>query len=174
MNFTLTLDKILELPNDLLKTAEKYDEYSELLRKKIYNEYDSKELKEKIVKKFERFKDAKYLYRYPIESCIKTTPTYQLREGMIPKQVSSKIEKVITQRVDDQMWAGCFYDTLMIVATKLTMQEAIYLVDSFFGNKSEDVIAEKLAICRTTLQNIKKSCLVKVWIELKTLDGEDD
>ena len=50
----------------------------------------------------------------------------------------------------------------MTLALKLTMQESIYMVDTFFSKKSEDIISEKLGICRNTLQNIKKSCLVKI------------
>lgn len=174
MDFTLTLDKILELPNDILKTSEKYDEYSELLRKKVYDDYDFKELREKIEKKFDKFKDMKYLYNFPVESSIRITPTYQVKEGSTSNSPISKVEQAIVKKVDSQLWMNCFYDSLMKVAAKLTLQEASYLVDSFFSHKSEDIIAEKLGICKMTLQNIKKSCLIKLWIELRTLDEEDE
>lgn len=174
MDFTLTLDKILELPNDILKASEKYNEYSELLRKKVYDDYDFKELRENIEEKFDKFKDAKFLYNFPVESNIRTTPTYQVREGSTSNTPISKVEQAIVKKVDNQIWMNEFYNSLMTVAAKLTLQEAYYLVDSFFSHKSEEIIAEKLGICKMTLQNVKKSCLIKLWIELRTLDEEDE
>ena len=173
MNYFMTLDNFLELPKEILKTSEQYDEYSELLRRSIYEQYDAKELKEKIIKKFNRFKDAKYLCIYPIENRIKLTSPYQERIGTPSNSCVSQIEKLVEATGDEEKWAYNFRNVILTVATKLTLQEARYLIDSFFSNKSEDIIAEKLGICRTTLQNVKKSCLVKVWIELKILDEDD-
>lgn len=170
MNNALSFDKILDLPNEMLRTAEKYNDYAELLRKKVYQEYDSKTLKDDIMKKIDKYKDTKYLYNYSVESLIKITPKYELKESTTSNTSSSVVENIVTRSVDQHLWIECFYETMLVVAAKLTTQEAIYLVDSFFGNKSEDFIAEKLMVCKMTLQNIKKSCLVKTWIELKTLD----
>lgn len=173
MNNMMTLNHFLELPNECLKRAEQYDEYSELLRKSVYEQYDAKELKEKIIKKFQQFRDAQFLFKYPVELNIRTTPIYQLREGTPTNSYVNQIEMMVEKGFDAELWAYRFRDIVLTVATKLTLQEARYFVDFFFGHKPEDIIAEKLGICRQTLQNIKRSCLVKVWIELKVLDEDD-
>ena len=173
MNSILTLDKLLDLPKEILQTSEKYNEYSNLLGKNTYKQYDFIQIKKDVNEKFNRFKDAKYLYKFPIENLIKTTPLYELKENSHTKSVNSQVESIVTKQVDEQIWVERFYDILLSTSAKLTMEEAIYLVDSFFANKSLEVIAERLQVCMQTIQNIKKSCLVKVWIELKTLDDNN-
>lgn len=175
MDFTLTYDKLMKFPDDFLNEAKNYYDSSELLSKHTYEGYDLKELREKIEAKFEKFKDAKYIYKYPAETRIRTTPTYQPREGFVPRSNTSQQEKIVTKMGDSLIWVEQFYDTFMeAVARKLTEQEAVYLMDSFFKHRSEDDIADKLSICKVTLQKIKKSCLVKVWIELETLENFED
>lgn len=173
MDFTLNLNMILDLPNKIMNISAEYDEYSELLRKKVCESYDLKELRENVERKFNRFKDTKYLCKFPIEPTIKITPTYELKEEQKSNSPISKVEQTIMNQIDNQIWIQDFYNAMLTVAIKLTKQEATYLVDSFFKNKSEDFIAEKLQVCKMTLQNIKKSCLIKIWIEIRTLNEDD-
>lgn len=165
----VTLDMILEFPREILRKSEQYDEYAELLRKETYSKYDFKEIKQQIVEKFNRFKDAKYTYKFSLESNIKLTQSYTLREGSLVNRVSDPTGSIVAKAVDEQLWITKFYYSIMKIASTLTLQEATYLVDTFFSNKSEDVISEKLRICRNTLQNIKKSCLVKIWLEIESI-----
>ena len=173
MDYSLTLDKILELPNDILKNAEKYDEYSELLGKIILEDTNIELIKSKVINYFNHFKEIKYLYKFPINN-IKITSSYEIHEGTRPKKTTSAIEQLVLSRTDEELWAENFYEAIITVSRKLTLQEAIYLVDSFLGNKSDEFISEKIGICRNTLQKVKKSCLVKIWSELKFLDLEDN
>jgi len=84
-------------------------------------------------------------------------------------QISDPVFKTSVEELESLNWMTNFYNRILIIASKLTIQEATYLVDCFFSNKSEEVTCEKLRICRNTLQKVKKSCLIKTWVELKTL-----
>lgn len=175
MELDLTFEKLVNFPIDFLTKSEKYYEYVETLSTYSLNNYDVKEIRSKVEKIFIRFKDAKYVYKYPIESeMIKITPSYQLREVMSQRSNVSQDESIVARRCEKEYWIVSFYSILMdIIATKLTKEEAIYLIDTFFKSKSEEYIAEKLAMCKGTLQKHKKSCLVKVWVELKALIEEE-
>lgn len=170
MEEILTLDMLLELPREVLKKAEEYDEYTGLLEKRKCQNYDFKELKREIKEYFESFRDTKYSYKFSAELNISITHSLELREGSFQRTNSDPFSKAVEKHIDDQIWLRNFYNTLLIVGQKLTLQEAIYFVDTFFGNKSEDIICEKLGICRNTLQRVKKSCLVKAYAEIQTLD----
>ena len=171
---TVTLNMILDLPKQILEKSEEYDAYSSLLREKVYEDFDMKELKQKILELFEYFNDMRYLYKCPIEQRIKITPSYTENVGKSIGNVSDKVNNLVTKKVDQQIWVEDFYLCIINLSSKLTLQEATYLVDTFFGRKSEDMISEKLGICRNTLQKIKKSCLVKIWFEFQEFieDGE--
>lgn len=173
MNENLTLDMLLSLPKEVLKKAEEYDEYTGLLEKRKYQNYDFKKIKIEIKEYFEDFRDAKYSYKFSAELNISITHPLQLREGSFQRTNSDPFSKAIEKHIDEKIWLCNFYNTLLVVGQKLTFQEAIYFVDTFFGNKSEDIISEKLGICRNTLQGIKKSCLVKAYTEIQTLDKKD-
>lgn len=58
----------------------------------------------------------------------------------------------------------------MSVARELTLQEAVYLVDSLFCDRPEELISDKLSISVKTLTKVKKSCLVKVYLEFSHFD----
>lgn len=174
MDELLTLDKILELPNKILKISNEYDDYSERLTESLCDLYDIKKLKPKIVSLFNRFKKVKYFYNFSIESTISITPNYNFDGTLVKNGATSKQEIAVANELDNMLWAARFYNSICIVAKKLTMQEAIYLVSALFGNKSEEIIAERLGVCRKTIQHIKKSCLVKIWQELKPLYEEDN
>ncbi len=166
----LTLDMILELPFEVLKKSEKYNEYSQLLDKDIYDKYDVIQMKEDIASKFNRFKSAKFSCNLPPEYNIKITPSYQIREGTSSNKISDPVGELVRDFVDNQIWFVKFYNSVTNLASKITTQEAVYLVDTFFSNKSEEFISEKLGISKNTLQKIKKSCLMKTWLEFQSLE----
>ena len=167
----LTLDKILDLPFEVLKKADKYNEYSQLLEKDFYEKYDVIQIKDEITSKFNRFKTAKFTCNLSAaNSNIKVTPNYQYREGTSSNKISDPVGDLVRDFVDNQIWFVKFYDCVCNLASKLTIEEAEYFVDTFFSNRTEDFISEKLAISKGTLQKIKKSCLMKTWIEFQALE----
>jgi len=176
MDLTLTYNELLNFPDEFLKESSKYYEVSELISKSECDKYDTKELREKVEARFKKFKDAKYIYKYPNEKYYQPiTPNYQIRESMTTRNISNSRTGKIDSIMDKQVWVTKLYYSLMdTVTTKLTKQEAVYLIDSFFKNVSEEIIADKLSVCKQTLQKIKKSCLVKVWIEMEALEEFED
>ncbi len=167
-NFVITFDMLLNLPKELLKKSAEYNDYSELLKKDIFLNYDCKKLKQDINEKFDHYKKIKYLHKLPNSFTIKS-PTFDLI-GKSKKNISDRVGDSVANNVDEEIWIYDFYNCLLVVASKLTNQESRYLVDTFFGNKPENVIFEKLGICKNTFLNVKKSCLVKLWLELQNLD----
>lgn len=174
MDFSLTLDKILEFPNEIIETTKKYDEMSEIISIAICDMYDTKELASNVNKLFDKFKHIKYSCNFSVESTIKITSTYGLREGSCQRGRTSQGENIITREIDNILWATKFYDTVMFTCQKLTNQEAIFLTYTFIKNKSISDVAEKLEVCTRTVHHIKKSCLIKLWGELKSLDEIDN
>ena len=170
MENVLTFNDIIELPNEIIHNAEKYSDFNDILNKELCSTYDLKEIKDKIEKLFDKFKEIKYLYNYSFEE-IKITPSYELKENAFTRNISSPFENAVINDLDKHLWIQKFYNQLVSVSNILTIEEAIYLVNSFFCNKSEDVIAEKLGITTRTLYNIKKSCLIKVWSAFKTFEN---
>ncbi len=163
----LTFDMILELPNIILSESKKYDKYAQLLRKDIYDKYDIKDTRKKVEKYFNRYKDVKYLYKFPFNYNI-TSSSFNVTK--VHSGNNDKTSLAVAKNVDEQIWAYDFYECLVNLSPKLTEQESIYLVDTFFSGISEEIISEKLNICRNTLQNIKKSCIVKTWFAFQDLN----
>ena len=173
MNSGVTYNEIIELPNTIIHNAEKYSEFADLLSKKLCDNFDLKETKNKIDELFDNFKEIKYLYNIPFEK-IKVTPSYELKENAFTNNSNNSFENAVLKHLDKQLWVQKFYEKLVVVSTKITIEEAVYLVNTFFSKKSEEVIAEKLGISLRTLYNVKKSCVIKVWSELKIFYDEDD
>lgn len=172
MDLSLTYVKFLNFPEDFLKTSNKYCELTDAISKRECDKYNLKELKDKVDKQMEIFKDTKYLYKYPDERYnISITPNYQLREAMVSRSISSSQENKIDPTINRQIWATKLYYSFMdSLSTRLTREECVYFIDSYFRRVSEDNIAEKLLICKATLQKIKKSCLIKVLTEMEALE----
>ena len=176
MNLSLTYEKLLDFPNSFKKQAEKYQWMTEVLSKAELDKYNIRELKANVDKRMQKFKDAKYIYQYPNEkyNCPITT-NYQPREVMAPRNLESQQSRIITREVDKTIWINQLYYSLMEkVTTKLTIEETVYLIDSYFKKFSEESIADNLSICKKTLQKIKKSCLIKVWVEMEALREYED
>ena len=172
----LTYSQLLNFPDAFMEKSAKYYQMVELISKEQCDKYDVKELTDKVEKRFKMFKDAKYIYKYPEEKYYTSiTPDYTAREIIPTANKGSKHSKKIDIVSDNQLWVEKLYYSLMdTITTKLTKQEAVYLIDCFFKNIGEEEIADKLSICKVTLQRIKKSCLVKVWVEMEALVEFED
>lgn len=163
----LSLDIVLNLPKTILKNVEMYEEYSSLVSKETIDKYYHKGLKKEINQFFNNFRDLQYSSQYSINYYGKHFLDQSIS---ITRKNGSIVEKLATISVDNNIWLADFYNRMMKISSKLTMQEAVYLVDTFFAHRSEEIVSEKLGICRVTLQKIKKSCLVKIWLELQHIE----
>lgn len=167
MTDTLTLNDLLELPHEVLKTCEKYEDYSELLQDSIVSHYYTTNMRKELNLIFDRFKEIKYSYPFSYSYYSKMTSSEVcVRSGV---QNNDPIGNFVSNHMDQYLWLEKFYQAILVLATKLSNQEAVYLVDSFFGHRSEDFISDKLGVSRMTLQKIKKSCLVKMNFEFQFL-----
>lgn len=176
MDTSLTYKDLLEFPINFIKESEKYQDFAELISKAECDSYNTRELKAKVEKRIQRFKDAKYIYKFPNEKYYcSITPNYQLREVMTPRNLESPQSRMVSKDVDKTIWVTKMYYVLMdIVSTKLTHQETIYFIDCLFKNVTEEITMEKLSICKDTLTRLKKSCLIKVWTEMEALIEYED
>jgi len=172
MDLSLTYTMLLNFPDDFIKNANKYCDLTEMISKRECDKYKLKDLKDNVNKQIQLFKDTKYLYKYPNEKYnVPITSNLQPREVTAPRKLSSQQEDIIDPNINRQIWATKMYYSLMdSLTTKLTRQECIYFIDCYFRKTCEDDIAEKLSMCKDTLQKIKKSCLIKVWTEIEALE----
>ena len=174
MDGIVTLNQLLDISNTMTVNAQKHLEYNQLLDESVCNRYDILENKKKLQDLFAKFKSARYLYDFPIEENIKTTPVYEERVGFTQRSTTSQVENAIVRYLDEMIHTTDVYNSLMKVSYKLTGDEVIYLINTFLTHKSEDDIAELIGISKTYLQKIKKSCIVKMWVDLRKYCDEDD
>ncbi len=173
-NYIVTLDQLLNVSNTIRTNASKNEEYNQLLDDYICNQYDTSDMREKLYKLFATFKSARYLYDFPVESDIKISPNYEFHEEMVQRSTTSQIENAIERYVDKQLLTTDIYNSILKVSYKLTGDEVIYFINTFLNRKSEEEISEIIGISRTYLQKIKKSCIVKMWVDLEKYCNEDD
>ncbi len=62
-------------------------------------------------------------------------------------------------------WGKEFNQTLEQLTNDLTLEEEVYLVEALFKNRPDYFVAEELNLSNDNLQNVKNSCLIKVWNE---------
>lgn len=169
----ITFSTLLELPRDVLKKSREYDEEATLLTKMQYMSYDCKELKVILNQYVAHYKELIYLYQLPMNFSTSLVISYDKEKVSPTNRISNPVSDIVTKKVDEQskilQWLVDFYYTMLVAASKLTLQEATYFVECIYRKKSEEAVCERLGICRNTLQKIKNSCLVKVYIELKAL-----
>ena len=161
MEGIVTLNQLLDVSNTITLNSQKHQEYNQLLDECVCNSYDILEDKKKLLELFSKFKSARYLYDFPIEANIKTTPVYEERLGMAQRSATSQVENAVVRYVDKMIYTTNVYNSLMKVSYKLTGDEVIYLINTFLIHKSEDDIAELIGISKTYLQKIKKVVLLK-------------
>lgn len=173
MNNVVTLNQLLNVSSTIQDNASKNAEYNELLDNYVCMQYDILSDKEKLDKLFSSFKSARYLYDFPLEEQVSITPSYEYKESFTQRSITSQVENAVQRYVDMQILTTDIYYSIMKVSYKLTNDEVIYLINTFLAHKSEEDIAEIIGISRTYLQRIKKSCIVKMWVELKKYCEEE-
>ncbi len=173
MNELLTWDEVNGMYSKLMDTSKEYESCNELICEDELRGIDVVLIKKRLMDLFNKFRNCKYMVSYSVIDNMRLIPSYERHEGQIPRRNVSQVEKAVTERIDKQIWMTEFYQSLMVVASKLTEAETVYLINTFITSKTEEVIAEKLNICKTSLQKIKKSCLVKAWIELRVFYKEE-
>lgn len=173
MELYLTFNKLVELPDRILEQTKDYGDVIDYLSPMEMSHYDYKEILDTITYLIAKFKDAKFKYNFPVENSIKINSSVGINVNS--KNISDKIGDIVANRVDNQLWVKQLYCALLNAAPKLNRDEAICFVYSFFKNKSEEFIAEYLKMSRLTIRNkVKKSCVIKLWIELEPLFRLED
>lgn len=173
MDNVVTLNQLLNVSSTIKDNSSINKQYNELLDAYICNQYDIVDIKDKLDKLFSSFKSARYLYDFPLEDSISISPNYDFQESFTQRSTESKIENAVQRYIDKQIETTNIYYSLMKVSYKLTGDEVIYLENTFFTHRSEEDVAELIGISRTYLQKIKKSCLVKMWVDLKQYCDEN-
>lgn len=167
----VTLDQILNISNTIRNIASKSNV------KVLLNDYDCRnynivECKKKLMFIFNDIRKAKYLYNFPEES-IRITSNITERGASFQKSASSPVEKIIDRYIDDLFRLTDLYNVIIKTSHKLTNDESVYLINTFLENSYEEEIAEIIGISKTSLQKIKKSCIVKLWVGLRNFVEED-
>lgn len=165
----ITIEAFNELPELMLDNS-KNVKYARLLNEETVNYFYYPNLKKDLMKKFSKFNDAKYI--------IGVSDSFDLQSNMGAFSYSrstqthnDKIGAYIQKKVDLNIWSRDIYNILINLSKELTFSETIYLVSTFFENKTEDEISELLSICKKSLYKIKKSCLVKIKLEFTKYSG---
>lgn len=158
---TLNLKTLLELPNKVLNMPN--NPYINLLEKNTYEHYYYAELRQDLLKIFNKFNDIKYSLSY--DDGLNITSNYEFRENQVKINDADNVSIYVEKRIRLEDYALKVYKKIINLSYKLTNSEAIYFVNTFFVRKSEEYISEKLEISRTYLQKIKKSCLAKMYLE---------
>lgn len=170
----VTLDQLVNISKVIIGNVEINEEFNLLLDESISNQFDILEGKKQLLDLFSKFNSARYLYDFPIEQNVKISPNYELHESSHQRIITSQVENAIERYVDKQLLTTEIYNSIIKLSYKLTNDESIYLLNTFFKHKSEEEISEIIGISKTYLQKIKKSCIVKMWIELKCYCENDN
>lgn len=165
MDNLLNLEELLELPNKVIKISEsEQNKFLDLLSENTCNIYYYTNLKSDLKDYFSKFNDFKFVYSMPENSTLSVN-SYELKENKLMYNANDKILNYIAKRIDDEIFAIDAYNRVISLAYKLTKKEAIYFVDCFFADATDDYICERLQVSRNGLQKIRKSCLVKMYLE---------
>lgn len=163
-------DKTLStIHQKLLAIARENDEQNMLILKKVYDQYDVLEYKKKIMRLFKTLRQEKYIRP---EYSIKMSTNYEHNSNRSSNSNGSQMENFVDKYIDSMKREEEVCESLLKLSKKLTMEEMIYFINTFLLDKTEENIADTIGISKTSLQKIKKSCLVKAWFELKIYLGE--
>lgn len=174
MDGIVTLNQLLNVSDMIKGNADANSKVNQLLDEYICHQYDTIYIKDELLKLFAEFKSARYLYDFPVEENVSISPTYEVHEGFTQRSTASQVENAVSRYVDKQLHTTDVYHSLIKVSYKLTNDEVVYMTNTFFTHKAEESIAEIIGISKTYLQKIKKSCLVKLWVELEKYCIKDD
>lgn len=168
MNEFLSITDLVNLPILIQEKASQYCDVNGFLRKEKYEKLYNDSLKNKVVNLFNRFEDIKFSEIYSSRYDVKITSNWNLKEFSSNKSISDPTANKIEKIINDETWIKSFYNSLLNVAIKLTIEENIFLIDYFFKGLSLEVIAAKLCVSRPTVYNkIMKSCIVKIGLEFE-------
>lgn len=167
MDSHFDVDKLLTLHSDLIDISRKYSDLNILLCDDVFENYNVLDIKQQLLYLFSKFQSARYFIKTPIEEKpLVLSPTFARREGY--KYFNeSMVENAVATLVDNEILLTSIYNHLIMVARKLTIDEVEYFYYTFITHRTEETIAFKMGVCKTSLQRIKKSCLVKLWVEYK-------
>ena len=174
MDFIVTYEDLLNVSSSIIQNADKYCNTNQLLDDFICNQYNILENRKKLLTLFSKFNSAKYLYHFPPAENIKVSNNYDINESSFQRSAISQVENAVERYVDKQILTTKIYQSLLVVSSKLTNDEATYLINTFMAHKSEDDIADIIGISKTYLQKVKKSCIVKMWVELEQYCEKND
>lgn len=176
MDNIVTFQQLLNIEDTILANAKSREIYNEALKEYVTDQYDYLMFRKKFINLFAQFKSNRYLYDFPVEENVKITSCYEEKIGFTQRSNVSQVEKAVTRHLDKLLLTTDIYNAIMKVSFKLTGWEAIYLNNTFFPlkPKSEEKIADLIGISKTYLQRYKKSCLVKMWVELEKYCEKDD
>lgn len=160
----LSIKDFVELPDIMLDNS-KNVKYIQLLSEQTVSYYYYTDLKKDIANILKKFKDSKYIISLSDDFTLKSN----VNNFEIARSRSIHNDKVgnfIEKKIDLNIWSKDIYNILIYLSEQLTFQETMYLIATFFEDKTEEEVSEKLDICRKSLYKIKKSCLVKIKLEL--------
>lgn len=157
----LTLEMLLYLPDKIINMSN--NSYISLLEKETYEYHYYSGLRNDLLKIFNKFNDVKYSLSY--DDGFSITGNYEFTENQKQLNNIDSVSNYVEKRLGLEGYALKVYKKIISLSRKLTKGEAIYFVNTFFAKKSEEYISERLEISRTYLQKIKKSCLVKTYLE---------
>ncbi len=174
MDGIVTLNELMNISDYIKDISKENEKYNELIDEKICDQYNTVYIKNRLIDLFSDFKSARYLYNFPIGESIKTTSNYEIDESFHQRNNVSQVEEAIKKHIDKQLLTTDIYNSILKVSYKITGDEVVYLINTFLMRKSEEDIAEIIGISKTYLQKIKKSCLVKMWTDLRQYCENDD
>jgi len=148
-------DKLFEKYSSLPKIIlEREKTYTRLLDDEIIEKYYYKDMRREIDRWFNKLNYLNCLCDFSISS-------NPLNEKVDTSNISDSVGKFVESKLDNNEWAINFYNGVVSLSKKLTKEEGIYMVYTFFINNSEEKISEELNISRFTLQKNKKELFSK-------------
>ena len=163
----VTLNELVNIAETINDNVQKNYEKNQLLPDAFFDQYDILEEKRQLECLFSKFKASKYLYDFPAEDSISYNSSYELREGFTQKSTASKVENAVERYFDKKILTTDIYNSILKLSNKLTISESIYFINTFINHISEEKIADIIGISKTYLQKIKKSCIIKMWVDLQ-------
>lgn len=174
MKHIVTLNEMINISNKLIEISSQFNNLNSLITSDLCEQYYTNINKKKLQKLFSKFISARYVYEFPIDEAIQITSNYKYNGRCSNSNNTSKVENAIETMVDKQLRITEIYDRLLVVSSKLILDEVHYMIGAFINHKPEESIAESLHMSKTYLQKIKKSCVIKMWIDLKAYCDEND
>ncbi len=167
MDYIVTQNELLNINKTIITNADTFKDSNTLLDDYVVKKFNVLDERRILLMLFADFKSARYLYDFPVDTNISITPTYEEKVGSTQRKVVSQVENAIEKYVDRQLLTTDIYSSILKVSFKLTEEEVVYLINTFLVYKSEEDIAEIIGVSKAYLQKIKKSCIVKMWVELE-------